>query len=56
MLSLIIEDAAQRYEYSMMPFAIAFGFLLFGDVPSWFTLGDAVVVAASEERSSSHRQ
>jgi drug/metabolite transporter (DMT)-like permease len=31
----------------MMPFAIVFGFLLFGDVPSWFTLGGAAVVAAS---------
>lgn len=40
-------SALAPYEYSMMPFAIAFGFLLFGDVPSWFTLGGAVVVAAS---------
>ena len=40
-------SALAPYEYSMMPFAIAFGFVLFGDVPSWFTLGGAAVVAAS---------
>ncbi len=40
-------SALAPYEYSMMPFAIVFGFVLFGDVPSWFTLGGAAVVAAS---------
>ena len=40
-------SALAPYEYSMMPFAIVFGFLLFGDVPSWFTLGGAAVVAAA---------
>ena len=34
-------SALAPYEYSMMPFAIVFGFVLFGDVPSWFTLGGA---------------
>lgn len=40
-------SALAPYEYSMMPFAIVFGFLLFGDVPSWSTLGGAAVVAAA---------
>jgi drug/metabolite transporter (DMT)-like permease len=40
-------SALAPYEYSMMPFAIVFGFMLFGDVPSWSTLGGAVVVAAA---------
>ena len=40
-------SALAPYEYSMMPFAIGFGFVLFGDVPSWSTLGGAVVVAAA---------
>lgn len=40
-------SALAPYEYSMMPFAIVFGFVLFGDVPSWSTLGGAVVVAAA---------
>jgi drug/metabolite transporter (DMT)-like permease len=40
-------SALAPYEYSMMPFAIVFGFVLFGDVPSWSTLGGAAVVAAA---------
>jgi drug/metabolite transporter (DMT)-like permease len=40
-------SALAPYEYSMMPFAIVFGFVLFADVPSWTTLGGAVVVAAA---------
>jgi drug/metabolite transporter (DMT)-like permease len=40
-------SALAPYEYSMMPFAIVFGFFLFGDVPSWTTLAGAAVVAAS---------
>ena len=40
-------SALAPYEYSMMPFGIVFGFLLFGDVPSWNTLVGAAVVAAS---------
>lgn len=40
-------SALAPYEYSMMPFAIVFGFVLFSDVPSWLTLGGAAVVAAS---------
>lgn len=40
-------SALAPYEYSMMPFAIVFGFFLFGDVPSWSTLAGAAVVAAS---------
>ena len=42
-LSLIV----RAFAITSMSFGIAFGFLLFGDVPSWFTLGGAVVVAAS---------
>ncbi len=30
-------SALAPYEYSMMPFAIVFGFVLFSDVPSWLT-------------------
>jgi drug/metabolite transporter (DMT)-like permease len=40
-------SALAPYEYSMMPFAIVFGFVLFADVPSWLTLAGAAVVAAS---------
>jgi drug/metabolite transporter (DMT)-like permease len=40
-------SALAPYEYSMMPFAIVFGFVLFADVPSWSTLGGALVVAAA---------
>ena len=40
-------SALAPYEYSMMPFGIIFGFMLFGDVPSWSTLGGAAIVAAS---------
>lgn len=40
-------SALAPYEYSMMPFGIIFGFMLFGDVPSWSTLGGAATVAAS---------
>jgi len=40
-------SALAPYEYSMMPFAIVFGFVLFADVPSWSTLAGAAVVAAA---------
>jgi drug/metabolite transporter (DMT)-like permease len=40
-------SALAPYEYTMLPFGILFGFLLFGDVPSWSTVVGAVVVAAA---------
>ncbi len=35
------------YEYSTLIWGGAAGFVLFGDVPSWGTLGGAAVVAAA---------
>ena len=40
-------SALAPYEYTMLPWGVVFGFLLFGDLPSWNTLVGAVVVAAS---------
>jgi drug/metabolite transporter (DMT)-like permease len=40
-------SALAPYEYSSMPFAIVFGFFLFGELPSWATIIGAVVVAAT---------
>jgi len=40
-------SALAPYEYSMLPWGVAAGFLAFGELPSWNTLVGAVVVAAS---------
>jgi drug/metabolite transporter (DMT)-like permease len=40
-------SALAPYEYTMLPFGVLFGFLLFGDLPAWTTVAGAVVVAAS---------
>ncbi len=40
-------SALAPYEYTMLPFGILFGFLLFSDLPSWSTVLGAVVVAAA---------
>ena len=40
-------SALAPYEYTMLPWGVAAGFLVFGDLPSWNTLVGAVVVAAS---------
>jgi drug/metabolite transporter (DMT)-like permease len=40
-------SALAPYEYTMLPFGILFGFLLFGDLPSWSTVVGALVVAAA---------
>ena len=40
-------SALAPYEYTMLPFGVAFGFLLFGDLPAWSTVVGALVVAAS---------
>ena len=40
-------SALAPYEYSMLPWGVAAGFLAFGELPSWNTLVGALVVAAS---------
>ncbi len=40
-------SALAPYEYSVLPWGVLAGFLIFGDLPSWNTLAGAVVVAAS---------
>ncbi len=40
-------SALAPYEYTMLPFGILFGFVLFGDLPAWSTVLGAVVVAAA---------
>ena len=40
-------SALAPYEYTMLPWGVAAGFLVFGELPSWNTLVGAVVVAAS---------
>ena len=40
-------SALAPYEYSMLPFGMVAGFLVFGELPSWNTLLGAAVVAAS---------
>jgi drug/metabolite transporter (DMT)-like permease len=40
-------SALAPYEYSMLPWGVLAGLLIFGEVPSWNTLAGAVVVAAS---------
>ncbi len=40
-------SALAPYEYTMMPWGVMFGFLLFDDLPSWSTLAGAAVVAGS---------
>ena len=40
-------SALAPYEYTMLPWGVLAGFLVFGDLPSWNTLVGAVVVAAS---------
>ena len=40
-------SALAPYEYSMLPWGVLAGFLVFGDLPSWNTVVGAVVVAAS---------
>ena len=40
-------SALAPYEYTMMPFAVVFGYLLFGDTPSWSTLLGFAVVAGT---------
>jgi len=35
------------YQYSMIVWAVIFGFVVFGDVPSWATIvGAAIIIAA----------
>jgi drug/metabolite transporter (DMT)-like permease len=40
-------SALAPYEYTMLPWGVVAGFLMFGDLPSWNTLVGAAVVAAS---------
>jgi drug/metabolite transporter (DMT)-like permease len=40
-------SALAPYEYTILPWGVAAGFLMFGDVPSWNTLVGAAVVAAA---------
>jgi drug/metabolite transporter (DMT)-like permease len=40
-------SALAPYEYTIMPWGVLAGFLLFGDLPSWSTIAGAVVVAAA---------
>ncbi len=40
-------SALAPYEYTMLPWGVLAGFLVFGELPSWNTLVGAVVVAAS---------
>ena len=40
-------SALAPYEYTMLPWGVAAGLLIFGDLPSWNTLLGAAVVAAS---------
>jgi drug/metabolite transporter (DMT)-like permease len=40
-------SALAPYEYSSMPFAIVFGFVLFGELPAWATVAGATVVAVT---------
>jgi drug/metabolite transporter (DMT)-like permease len=40
-------SALAPYEYTMLPWGVLAGFMIFGEVPSWNTLAGAVVVAAS---------
>ncbi len=40
-------SALAPYEYTVLPWGVLAGFLLFGDLPSWNTLVGATVVAAS---------
>lgn len=39
--------ALAPYEYTIMPWGVAAGFLMFGDLPSWSTLVGAAVVAGA---------
>lgn len=40
-------SALAPYEYTIMPWGVAAGFLMFGDLPSWSTIAGAAVVAAA---------
>jgi drug/metabolite transporter (DMT)-like permease len=40
-------SALAPYEYTIMPWGVLAGFLLFGDLPSWSTIAGATVVAAA---------
>jgi drug/metabolite transporter (DMT)-like permease len=40
-------SALAPYEYTMLPWGVAAGFLIFAQLPSWNTLAGAIVVAAS---------
>ena len=40
-------SALAPYEYTIMPWARLAGFLMFGELPSWSTMGGAAVVAAA---------
>ena len=40
-------SALAPYEYTIMPWGVLAGFFIFGDLPSWSTIGGAAVVAAS---------
>jgi drug/metabolite transporter (DMT)-like permease len=40
-------SALAPYEYTMLPWGVVAGFLMFGDLPSWNTVIGAAVVAAS---------
>lgn len=40
-------SALAPYEYSIMPWGVLAGFLIFGDLPSWSTVAGAAVVAGS---------
>ncbi len=40
-------SALAPYEYTIMPWGVLAGFLIFGDVPAWTTLAGASVVAAT---------
>jgi drug/metabolite transporter (DMT)-like permease len=40
-------SALAPYEYTMLPWGVVAGFLMFGDLPSWNTMAGAAVVAAA---------
>ncbi|MQH38898.1 hypothetical protein EI052_26810, partial [Escherichia coli] len=46
-LKLAPASVVVPYQYSMIVWAVIFGFVVFGDVPSWATIvGAAIIIAA----------
>ena len=46
-LKLAPASVVVPYQYSMIIWAVIFGYLAFGDVPAWHTLGGAAIIIAS---------